>query len=113
MTLRYDFEERGRKPLYEHLYECLKKDIEKGRLRAGWKLPSKRDMARDNGISVKTVMSAYDQLVMEGYLTSREKSGYFVGDVEIAAEYRPQPAGACLHSSPYRMGKRQGKDLLE
>ena len=84
--MRYDLEKRGQLPLYEYLYQCLKEDIQRGRLLAGTKLPSKREMARDNGVSVRTVMNAYDQLLVEGYLVSREKSGYFVADVGGGSE---------------------------
>ena len=76
--LIYDFEQRGNLSKYQYLYQCLKADILSGTLTEGEKMPSKREMAEENGISVKTVMNAYDQLLMEGYLTSRERSGYYV-----------------------------------
>ncbi|MFR5601789.1 MAG: PLP-dependent aminotransferase family protein [Lachnospiraceae bacterium] len=88
--LVYDFESRGQVPLYEHLYQCLKRDILSERLPAGSKLPSKRQLAADNHLSIKTVVNAYEQLVVEGYLISREKRGYFVADVESMEEYHPQ-----------------------
>ena len=71
IMLHYDLEKKKNQPLYETLYEVLKQDILKGRLRPGERLPSKREMARDNGVSVKTVLAAYEQLLVEGYLTSR------------------------------------------
>ena len=93
--MRYDFEKKGQLTLYEYLCRCLKKDIQRGRLAAGAKLPSKRQLAKDNGISVRTVMNAYDQLLVEGYLTSQEKRGYFVADVGTVSETQqnlaPQP----------------------
>lgn len=90
--LRYNIELRSEgQPLYEFLYECLREDIQRGVLPAHSKLPSKRELARDNGISVKTVMNAYDQLVLEGYLISREKSGYFVAGIEAMPKYHPEP----------------------
>ncbi len=88
--LIYDLSRTEGKPLYEFLYECLKRDILNGRLHAGSRLPSKREFARDNNISIKTVMNAYDQLLTEGYILSRERSGYFVADVEAIPEYSPQ-----------------------
>lgn len=88
--VRYDLEKRGQMTLYEYLYQCLKEDIQRGCLPAGTRLPSKRELARDNGVSVKTVMNAYDQLLVEGYLTSREKSGYFVADVGVMSRTCPQ-----------------------
>lgn len=87
--LTYDFEKRNNQPLYEYLYDCLKRDILSGRLISGSKLPSKRELAESNHISVKTVVSAYEQLLVEGYITSREKKGYFVADVETMEEYHP------------------------
>ena len=68
--LIYDFSKRGAHPLYEYLYHCLKEDILSGRIPAGTKLPSKRELASDNQISVRTVMNASDQLLTEGYITS-------------------------------------------
>ena len=62
--IRYDFSKRNGQPLYEYLYECLKKDILSGHLTAGTKLPSKREFAQENNISVKTVMNAYEQLLV-------------------------------------------------
>lgn len=90
--MQYNMNRQNGLPLYQYLYECLKNDIESGRLPAHTKLPSKRELARDNGISVKTVMNAYEQLLVEGYLTSKEKKGYFVASVEAMPRYCPEPA---------------------
>ena len=89
--LIYNFEKRNGQTLYDYLYECMKKDILSGRLPTKTKLPSKREMAKDNGISITTVMNAYDQLLMEGYIISKEKKGYFVADVQAMSEYHPEP----------------------
>lgn len=74
----YDFTKRDGLSKYEYLYQCLKADILDGTLPGGGKLPSKRELAAANNISIKTVMNAYEQLLMEGYIISREKSGYYV-----------------------------------
>ena len=81
--LTYNLEERGNLPLYEFLYRSIKKDILNGKLKAGEKLPSKRNFARYLNVSVVTVQNAYEQLTAEGYLRSREKSGYFVAKIEL------------------------------
>ena len=80
--LTYMLEKRGAMPLYESLYRCIKADIMEGKLRAGDKLPSKRKLAEHLNISVITVENAYSQLLLEGYIYSKEKSGYFVSSVE-------------------------------
>ncbi|NLK67300.1 MAG: PLP-dependent aminotransferase family protein [Campylobacteraceae bacterium] len=66
------------KPLYEQLYENIKSDILKSVLKGGYKLPSKRTFASHLGISVITVQNAYNQLLIEGFIYSKERSGYFV-----------------------------------
>ena len=79
--LTYSFEHLEGESLYEHLYRCIRGDILAGRLRAGEKLPSKRSLARQLGISVITVEGAYGQLVAEGYCQSVPKKGFFVARV--------------------------------
>ncbi|MGE3593508.1 MAG: GntR family transcriptional regulator, partial [Arcobacter sp.] len=64
-------------PLYIQLYEQLKDEI-KTKLKAGEKLPSIRKISSDYKLSKTTVQTAYNQLYAEGYIQSREKSGYFV-----------------------------------
>lgn len=80
--LTYSFEARGKKSIYECLYRNIKEDILEGRLETGEKLPSKRTLARHLEVSVITVENAYAQLMVEGYVYSVEKKGYFVSDVE-------------------------------
>ena len=82
--LIYNTEKKGDKPIYEYIYECIKRDIHSGSLKSGEKLPSRRQMALDNGIAEITVANAYSQLVTEGYIESREKRGYFVSsDMDV------------------------------
>ena len=69
-------------PLYEALYNVIKTDIITGVLAPNEKLPSKRRMASNNGISVITVESAYGRLLSEGYIQSKPKSGFFVCDIK-------------------------------
>ena len=76
--LTYSFEQLEGEPLYEHLYRCIRQDILTGKLAPGEKLPSKRTLARNLGISVITVEGAYNQLTAEGYCESRPRRGYFV-----------------------------------
>ena len=62
-----------------------KNDILSGKIKAGEKLPSKRTMAKNHNISVITVENAYAQLLVEGYIFSKEKRGYFAS--EISGQY--------------------------
>lgn len=66
------------KKLYEQVYDKFRNDIESGVMNSGDKMPSLRTLARDNEISITTVETAYNQLLVEGYIESRPKSGYYV-----------------------------------
>lgn len=70
--------EREKKPLYIGIYEVIRAGIVSGAYVYGSRLPSKRELAAEKGVSVITVEHAYGLLGDEGYIESREKSGYFV-----------------------------------
>ena len=84
--LTYSFTDIGSDTLYNHLYKCIKNDILSGSLDAGTRLPSKRSLAKNLGISVITVESAYGQLVAAGYIYALPKKGFFVADIKRAQE---------------------------
>lgn len=66
---------------YSKIYQAMKTDIQRGYLLPNAKLPSKRKLAEDLGVSVNTVSAAYDQLAAEGYIEIRPQSGCFVCDI--------------------------------
>lgn len=66
------------RPIYEQLYEQISGQILRGELSADFCLPSIRTVARELGISVITVKSAYDRLEREGFLYTRAGKGCFV-----------------------------------
>ena len=65
------------KPVYVQLYEALRNDITAGLFSYGAKLPSKRVLSEELGISLVTVEHAYALLCEEGYVCSRQRSGFF------------------------------------
>lgn len=79
-------ESRGDLSLYEYLYRCIRHDIAHGKVEHGQKLPSKRALAKQLGVSLITIEAAYDQLVAEGYIRSRERCGYYACDLAPAAK---------------------------
>lgn len=82
--LTYDFSNLTG-PLYRELYQKIRQDILNGTIKTGEKLPSKRTLAQNLGVSTITVENAYDQLISEGYLYSEVKRGYFVSDIKKIA----------------------------
>ncbi|MCI8468991.1 MAG: PLP-dependent aminotransferase family protein [Eggerthellaceae bacterium] len=85
--LTYALDRDAGLPLQGQLYQCIRADIEAAALGAGERLPSKRALAQHLGVSVVTVEAAYRQLVAEGYVESRPRSGYYAAEL-------PQPAPA-------------------
>jgi len=75
------FDHNSGTPLYVQLYQYLRLEIIQGNISTGEKLPSLRKLSKDLGISITTTELAYSQLLVEGYVTSRPQSGYYVAQV--------------------------------
>ena len=65
-------------PIYKYLYRKIRDDIASGVITPNSRLPSKRALARNYGISIVTVETAYELLLSEGYIRAVPRSGYFV-----------------------------------
>ncbi|WP_308812946.1 GntR family transcriptional regulator, partial [Priestia megaterium] len=70
-------------PLYHQLYEYIKKEIVSSRVEVNDKLPSIRSLADYLNVSRNTVDMAYQQLLAEGYVESRPKSGLYVTNTQF------------------------------
>ncbi len=66
------------RPLYLQVYRQIRDAIIAGAFPYNGKLPSKRLLADETGISTVTVEHAYSLLCDEGYVEARERSGYYV-----------------------------------
>ena len=81
VMLTYSFDNKGKDSLYEFHYKSIRDDIVIGKLSPEEKLPSKRALADHLNISTITVENAYNQLVAEGYIYSKPKSGFYVSPI--------------------------------
>ncbi|WP_432084746.1 PLP-dependent aminotransferase family protein [Streptomyces sp. bgisy095] len=61
------------------LQEALREAVRSGRLAAGTRLPSTRELAADLGVSRGLVTEVYEQLTAEGYLRGERGAGTWVG----------------------------------
>lgn len=77
-------------PLFVQLYEFIKKEIVCGNFTRDSALPSKRNLANYLGVSINTVVKAYENLIDEGYIYSKERKGYFVNPVENILNIRKE-----------------------
>ncbi|WP_163836279.1 aminotransferase-like domain-containing protein [Spartinivicinus ruber] len=64
--------------LYERIAEKLTQLISQGYYPAGSKLPSIRDLSKEQGVSISTIQEAYRLLEEQGSAEARPKSGYYV-----------------------------------
>ena len=95
----------SKEPIYQQIYEAIKEDILSGTLRAGTLLPATRKLALELAVSRNTVETAYQQLLMEGYLSVRVGAGHMVNDLVLL---RDVPAGASSSSpQPVKRGKEK------
>jgi GntR family transcriptional regulator / MocR family aminotransferase len=90
-TLHLRIDESAGVPIHRQIYEGLRRAILEGVLRPGQQIPSTRSLAMQLAVSRQPVLSAYEQLLHEGYLGSRAGAGTFVG---------PTPPDELLWSVP-------------
>lgn len=120
------------RPLYEQIYDHIKKEIQSGGLPFGERLPSSRNLAKYLQVSRSTVDLAYEQLLSEGYIESVPCKGYFVceldglywmkqeevagdeeGEMEASAyEYDFSPSGIDVESFPQSAWRKVSKNIL-
>ena len=75
-------------PLHRQLYEAMRRAIMDGKLAAGDRLPSSRELTQDLKLSRNTVVAALNQLGVEGYLVSRVGCGTYIHDNVPKAQAR-------------------------
>ena len=122
----------SRKPIYEQIYDYIKKEIRDKNLRAEAKLPSTRALCTHLNVSRSTVQLAYDQLLSEGYIEARPCRGYYVlkldglydletvehkktaKRVEVNKEYEIDfsPSGIELDNFPYNSWRKVSRTVI-
>src|SRR4051794_39300426 len=88
------------------LYSQLRLAILEGRLRPGTRLPASRDFASQHGVSRGTVVSVFERMQAEGYLSCQVGSGTRVNRIEAAAAVRT------THSRPPAYIRRVASEYL-
>src|SRR5262245_48062671 len=75
----------GEGPLYQPPAAAIRTAIERGELASGTRLPAQRQLAEMLGVSRTTAVMAYDRLVQDDWLESREGSGTTVRRAQVPA----------------------------
>ena len=90
---------------YLQLYQQIRDDIIAGNYPYHTKLPSKRSLAEETGVSTITVEHAYALLCDEGYVEAKERSGFIVifrkADGFAVAAESPGKSGVQHREAPY------------
>jgi DNA-binding transcriptional MocR family regulator len=84
--------------LYEKIADGITKLIRKGTYRAGERIPSVRQMSKQQDVSISTVLQAYLVLENRGLIEAKPQSGYYVRRPEF--ERLPEPETSSPGSDP-------------
>ncbi|MCC6470222.1 MAG: PLP-dependent aminotransferase family protein [Alphaproteobacteria bacterium] len=95
-------------PLFRQLYVALRDAILGGQVAAGARLPATRALAASLAVARNTVINAYEQLRVEGYLEGRVGSGTVVArDLQVdQAPVGQPPVGQPAPAAPPRRDRR-------
>ena len=77
IEIMIDLQGGAKAPLYEKIYEYIKRDVIEGKIPVGEKLPSTRLLAKHLSVSRSTVEMAYEQLLAEGIHQKQNLAGGF------------------------------------
>lgn len=101
--IAFEIDRSGPEPAFAQVYRAIRRRIVDGALKDGDRLPPSRGLAVDLGLSRSTINAAYDQLIAEGYVATRQGAGCFVrpiGEVELAADRAPAARQAAARPNP-------------
>lgn len=94
--LAFSIDRTSKTPVFEQICAAIRERAISSDLTEGQKMPPTRGFATELGVSRSTIVTAYDQLVAEGYLKGVPGSGYTVcaiGEVELTGQIdRARPA---------------------
>ena len=95
------------RPLYEQIYEFYKDAILGNRLKHGRRLPSHRVLAKELRIGNNTVIRAYEQLVLEGYVKNEKRLGFFIAEIERRLPFRKSDVTTSMAPNIARQKRRK------
>jgi GntR family transcriptional regulator/MocR family aminotransferase len=97
---------QGADAVYVRIATAITRDIRRGVLRGGDRLPSTRAIADRLGVTRNTAVAAYDELLGQGWIETRGAAGTFV-----AAALPERPVRRAAIAEPLGIAKRAGFDL--
>src|SRR3972149_2231995 len=104
--MEFQCDTTSRVPIYRQLMEQVRQGVARGRLRAGTRLPSVRQLSRELVVNPNTVVRTYTELEREGTLITRQGLGVFVA--EPSADLSAAARRGGVFGSPHRLPPQAG-----
>ena len=109
----FEIDRASSAPVFRQIYLQLRSAILSGTLRPSTRLPSTRELASRLGVSRSAVVSAFEQLLAEGYAVGKTGAGTFIASgfpepFAPAARRKPRPA---VSSAAAAFSRKPGGDL--
>lgn len=93
--MKIDFD--ASKPIYEQVIDGIKKQIARGEIEPGDKLPSQRDMAQEIQVNPNTIQRAYREMELLDLVETKRGRGTFIKDDDkVIKEINEQMAHAAV-----------------
>jgi DNA-binding transcriptional regulator YhcF (GntR family) len=84
--LRVEIDRSSTTPPYEQIVAQVRREVERGTLAVGTRVPTVRALAERTGVVPNTVAKAYRELEAAGYLQGRGRAGTFVRTAPAASD---------------------------
>jgi len=93
--MKIDF--NASKPIYEQVIDEIKKQIARGEIKPGDKLPSQRELAKDIQVNPNTVQRAYREMeILDLVETKRGRGTFIKDDDKVIKEINEQMAHSAV-----------------
>lgn len=105
---------RAKVPKYSLLADDIAGQVTAGMLRPGDRIPSVRQLSRERGVSITTVLEAYRLLEDRGIIQAQPQSGYFVAwQPSVSARPKPTMSSAVAFPAPVTISDLDANILVE
>lgn len=106
-------EKEGKESIYYKLFLSLKNAIQAKEIPDNFKLPPSRILANDLNLSRGTVIKAYELLLIENLIVSRQGSGYFTNKIESTFNDSNNELTVKKHPLVYPKISKLGKSFIQ
>lgn len=110
MQLPLQLDTASPRTLQSQIFEQIRGLVVQGCLKPGTRMPASRALSSDLGVSRNTIVQAYDALIAEGYLESRQPVGTFVAS-HILLELHGTPRHAAARATHTAQFQRSAASL--